>query len=115
MNKNDLGNNEIFARNLKRYLRKDGRSQREIAKALGISKSTLCDWANGRAYPKMDKVQMLAEYFGIKKSDLIEDVNVTKETVSEKEQILLDLFHQVPEEDRDYLLGLIEFHVKNRK
>lgn len=111
--KTDLGNKEVFTRNLHRYVAKSGENQKEIAKAIGVSAGTFCDWMKGRAYPRMDKVQLLADYFGIKKSDLVEDVCVAKDAISEKEQKLLDLFHTVPEEHRDGLLELIEVYAKN--
>ena len=111
--KTDLGNKEIFARNLNRYLRLSGKTQKEVAAAVRISPGTFCDWTKGRAYPRMDKVQLLAEYFGIKKSDLVEDVNVTKDTVTDDDQEILDLFHQVPKEKRELVLSMIRAALDN--
>mgnify|MGYP003296585969 CR=1 FL=1 len=56
----------------------------------------------------MDKVQLLADYFGIKKSDLVEDVNVKTETISDKEQLVLDLFHKVPDEKKEFLIKMLQ-------
>lgn len=112
-NKTELGNKEIFSRNLLRLIKMSGKSQVEVARYVGVSQGTISDWTKGRSYPRMDKVQLLAEYFGVNKSDLVEDVYIAKETVSGKEQKLLDLFHAVPEEHRDGLLELIEVYVKN--
>lgn len=111
--KTDLGNKAVFARNLSRYIKKSDKSQRELAYAIGVHPATICDWLQERTYPRMDKVQLLAEYFGISKSELVEDSYVAKETVSGKEQKLLDLFHSVPEEHRDGLLDLIEVYSRN--
>ena len=111
--KTDLGNQEIFSRNLKRYLENSGKAQKEVASAICVSAGTFCDWIKGRAYPRMDKVQALAEYFGINKSDLVEDVNVAKETVSDADQKVLDLFHKVPEEKREFVLSLIQATIDN--
>ena len=111
--KTDLGNQEIVSRNLKRYLDNSGKTQKEIAAAIYVSTGTFCDWIKGRAYPRMDKVQLLAEYFGISKSDLVEDVNVSKESVSEEDQEVLDLFHKVPKEKRELILSMIRAAVDN--
>ncbi len=111
--KTDLGNKEIFSRNLIRYLENSGKTQKEVAKAVGVSTGTFCDWTKGRSYPRMNKVQLLAEFFGIKKSDLVEDVNIIKESVSNKEQEVLDLFHKVPEEKREFVLSLIRATIDN--
>ncbi len=106
-------NQEVFTRNFNRYLARSKSKQIDIARAVGVSSGTISDWKIGRAYPRMDKVQALADYFGIQKSDLVEDAYVTKETVSGKEQKLLDLFHNVPEEYRDGVLELIEVYTRN--
>ena len=111
--KTDLGNKEVFSRNLARCIKRADKTQREIAKAVRVSPSTVCDWLNGRGYPRMDKLQLLADYFGISKAELVEDNYVAKETVSEREQKLLDLFHKVPEDKQDGLLELIEVYSKN--
>lgn len=47
----------------------------DLAAALSVPFSTVADWVHGRKYPRMDKVQAIADYFGILKSDLTEDGN----------------------------------------
>ena len=111
--KTDLGNQEIFSRNLKRYLENSGKTQREVANTIGVSYGTFCDWIKGRAYPRMDKVQLLANYFGINKSDLVEGENIKKDTVSEEDQEVLDLFHKVTKEKRELVLSMIRAAVDN--
>lgn len=111
--KTDLGNKEIFARNLKRYLENSNKTQKEVAGAVGVSTGTFNDWMKCRTYPRMDKVQLLAEYFGINKSELVEDVYVAKESISQKEQELFDLFYQVPENKREFVLSLIRSAIDN--
>ena len=64
---------EIFSRNLTRLLKKHHKSQKEVADTINVSPQTFNTWCKGIALPRMDKVQMLADYFGILKSDLIED------------------------------------------
>lgn len=106
-------NLEVFTRNFNRYLTKSGAKQVEVAKAVGVSTGTISDWKKGRSYPRMDKVELLADFFGIRKSDLIEDVNIVKESVTNKEQEVLDLFHKVPEEKREFVLSLIRATIDN--
>lgn len=112
--KTDLGNKEIFSRNLKRYIDKSGRTQKEIAEEIGVGQSTFTDWVKGRIYPRMDKVEKLANYFGIKKSDLVEDVNVGKETVSNKEQLVLDLFHKIPDGNKELAIKMLQAMIDNQ-
>jgi repressor LexA len=108
----DLGNPEIFARNLTRYLNLSGKTQKEVAAVVNVSTGTFCDWVKCRVYPRMDKVQLLAEYFGIQVSDLVDDVNIAKDIVSDKDQEMLDLFHKVPEEKREFVLSLIRLTIE---
>lgn len=68
-----LGNKTTMAKNLSYYLKKSGKSQREMAELIGVSPAAFSDWINGRKYPRIDKIELLANYFGILKSDLIED------------------------------------------
>lgn len=68
-----MDNKNIFSTNLKKYMQLHGKSRKDVCEALGFSYYTFSDWCNGKKYPRMDKVEMLANYFGILKSDLIED------------------------------------------
>lgn len=69
----DLGNKKIFSQNLQKYMIKYNIDRNEICKALDFKYSTFADWYNGKKYPRIDKIEKLASYFGILKSDLIED------------------------------------------
>lgn len=66
-------NKKVFARNLNYYLTTRGKTQNDLVQDLEITASTVSDWANGKKYPRVDKMQMLADYFGILKSDLTEE------------------------------------------
>lgn len=70
---------KIFANNLRRYLDKGNKTQREVADAIGVSPQTFNTWMQMVALPRMDKVQALADYFGINKSDLLEDKGAQEE------------------------------------
>jgi len=48
-----------------------GYTQKASAKELGVSNKTLGDWENGRAYPKVDKVEALCSLYGVTYDDLI--------------------------------------------
>lgn len=36
-----------------------------VAADTGITKSTFTDWKSGRSKPKVDKLKILADYFGV--------------------------------------------------
>lgn len=69
----NLGNKKIMAKNIKKYMSLNNVSQTDICNALKFKPSTFSDWVNAKTYPRIDKIEMLANYFGIEKSDLVED------------------------------------------
>ena len=71
----NLGNNEVFAKNLKRYMELNNIDRYQLCESLGFKYTTVSEWLTAKKYPRIDKIEMLANYFGIQKSDLIEDVN----------------------------------------
>ena len=69
----NIGNKEVMSRNLKYYIEQSGKDRRELAEIWGFPYSTVTDWINGKKYPRIDRIEVMADYFGILKSDLIED------------------------------------------
>lgn len=69
----DLGNKKVFSKNLRNIMDERQITRRQMCSDLGFVYSTFSDWYNGKKYPRIDKIEMMANYFGIKKSDLIED------------------------------------------
>ena len=75
----NIGNKKTMAENLSFYVEQSGKTQKELAEEIGVPYSTFNDWANGKKYPRIDKIEMLADLFGILKSDLIEDKRTKKQ------------------------------------
>ncbi len=69
---NNLGNKESMAQNIRKYMEKKNVSRMELCEALGFNYSTLADWLHARKYPRIDKIEMMANYFGVSKADLVE-------------------------------------------
>jgi len=76
-----LGNKEIMAKNIKKYMNIHNVTRNKMSEALKVSYSTLSDWINAKTYPRIDKIEMMADYFNISKSDLVEE-SKTMSTVS---------------------------------
>lgn len=74
---NDMFNHQVFVDNLNHYISVNNIRKIELAKVIGVSPSTITDWCKKRSYPRMDKIEMLAKFFGVEKSDLIERHDVT--------------------------------------
>ena len=68
-----LGNKEIMAKNIKKYMAIKGVNQTEMCNALGFKFMTLSDWLHAKTYPRIDKIELMANYFGVSKADLVEE------------------------------------------
>lgn len=68
----DLGNKEIMAQNIQRLMEKHGKDRNDICRDLGFKYTTFTDWINGNTYPRIDKIELMANYFNVSKSDLVE-------------------------------------------
>lgn len=78
---NNLNNKKIMANNIKYYLKLYNKTPSDICKLLGFPFATFSDWINAKSYPRIDKIELMANYFGISKSDLIESNVTTQEDI----------------------------------
>lgn len=84
---------KIFSKNLNYYMAINGKSQTDLINELGFNKSAVSTWCNGTRLPRMDKVEILARYFNINRSDLIEEKSnvmeyyLNEETVAVAQEI----------------------------
>ena len=74
----------IFSKNLLKWMSVKNKTQSDICMDLGFTASTVSDWVNAKKYPRVDKMQALADYFGIYLSDLRDehDDNILKSKAS---------------------------------
>lgn len=98
-----LGNKEIMARNIQHYLDITNKTRMDVCKDLGFAYSTFSDWVNASKYPRIDKIEMMANYFGITKADLVEDQDlaaVSSRVLSPEESALLDDYQKLNAEGK---------------
>ena len=91
-----------MAKNLKFYIDRSGKSQKDLAELVGVAASTFNDWVKGKKYPRIDKIEILSNYFGILKSDLIED----KAEMHKKNDTLSDIVIKLRMDEE--LLSLVD-------
>ena len=92
----NLGNKEIMAKNIRYYMDKYDKTRQEMCDALGVKYTTFTDWVKGNSYPRIDKIELMANYFGISKADLVEDHNDMQQ--SEMPYYLNDETRQIAQE-----------------
>ena len=104
-----LGNKEIMARNIRHYMTLFNKSRNEMCDALGVKYTTFTDWINANTYPRIDKIELMADYFGINKSDLIEkSSNEDKPEISGLDLDFIKNYHQLDEQSQRLVDSLIE-------
>lgn len=92
----DLGNKEVFAKNLNYYMETYNKDRNRVCEDLEIPYTTLSDWLNAKKYPRIDSIELLANYFNIQKSDLIEDKD--KIICNDKMNVLFNKLKELPED-----------------
>lgn len=76
---------KVVGKNLTKLVKNSGKSRKEICAATGIGYSTFTEWINGRKYPRPEGIELLANYFGVSKADLIEEQSVLPAQLSPAE------------------------------
>lgn len=102
----------IFARNLNFYISQSGKQQKEVAKDLGFNHKTFNGWCAGRILPRTGKVQRIADYFGIGKSDLLDD-NLNQ--VKSRADKFSELFKKLDQHDQDLVIERIHTLLESEK
>lgn len=64
---------EIMAKNIKYYMDKKSISRQKLSDDLNIKYTTLATWLQAESYPRINSIEKMADYFGIDKSDLVEE------------------------------------------
>ncbi|HEJ6871147.1 TPA: helix-turn-helix domain-containing protein [Staphylococcus aureus] len=73
---------QILSKNLKNLLERKGKTQTDMAKDLNLKESTVSSWMNAVKYPRRDKIELLADYFGVMPSDITDDKSIHQETIA---------------------------------
>lgn len=105
---NDTTRNQIIATNIKRYIKENKMTQKELAEAIGISPSTMSDYMNLRSNPSHGVIQKIADFFGILKSDIdttykeINDITrIYNQLTTDRQEIVYKVAeHQLEEQNK---------------
>lgn len=70
---NGKNTKELFTKNLNRLLSENNKTQLDLAKFLGVSNTTVNNYVKGYNAPRMDKIDKIAQFFNVNRSELIND------------------------------------------
>ncbi len=94
----DKEQREIFRKNLLNEINRSGKRQIEIAEAIGVSQQTFNTWCRGIALPRIGKIELLASFFGIPKSALLDApaaVASAPSSLSQDQESLLQKYEEL--------------------
>lgn len=72
-----------FSKNIQYFMKQKNVTQMQLANDLELPYTTIASWVMGARMPRMNKVQMLADYFGIEISALMEEWQDPKKAFTE--------------------------------
>lgn len=109
-----LGNRETMAINIKRFMEEKGVNSSDVCKALGFKQNTFSNWINAKIYPRIDKIEKMANYFGVTKADLVEehltalDGNSTVQLTPEEHRLIIE-FRKASEMDQQTIRRMLSY------
>lgn len=114
MKTKDLGNKRIMSDNIKRHLAQRGLNVKDFSTEMDFKYTTVLDWVNAKTYPRIDKIELMARYFGVDKSDLVEEYNFIKEKQSTTKQILDRVFAKLESERQEKVVSYAEAQLRDQ-
>ena len=89
--------NKTFSKALNYYLSLKGKTQQDLINDLHYSSSTVSQWCNGKNIPRMDRINAIATYLGIDKTDLLKDPEVfSKQKFTTDPELVAELLNRKP-------------------
>lgn len=114
MKTKDLGNKRIMSNNIKRHLAQRGLNAKDFSTEIDFKYTTVLDWVNAKTYPRIDKIELMARYFGVDKSDLVEEYNPIKEKQSTTKQILDNVFSKLETNRQDKVVSYAQSELEEQ-
>ena len=114
-----MNDTKIMAENIRRLMQEKGVNSKEVIEALGFKQPTFSDWINGKMYPRIDKINKMAEYFGVDTYELtephskIEKLNRFRAQLDEYEQLRAE-YVALSENNEEFMIELKKMDDKKK-
>jgi len=95
----NISEKEIFANNLKLLIKQKRMNYKEFAAAIDTKYTTVLDWVNGRNFPRIEKLEVIANYFKVPKSKLLDEHLMTVKSFVDIETLLNDTLNSIENSD----------------
>lgn len=113
MTNNANYNKQIMAEHIKEKLNQNDMTAKEFSDKLGFKYTTVLDWIHAKTYPRIDKIEKMANFFGVDKADLIEPHRDPREDdlktadLADDDTIFTFEGKPIPEQDLEYMKRLL--------
>lgn len=107
-------NKEIMARNIRHYMDKNEVTATDLCKALDIKQNTFSDWVNAKTYPRIDKIERMAQYFKISKAFLVEDIEEL-DIITDEEKNIISKYRKADRITQDAIKRLLAYEDRINK
>lgn len=108
-----------FAQNLKKIMQKRNKTQSDLVKDLSFRQATVSDWLNGKKYPRMDKVEKLANYLGVSINELlmqsVSEPPVPAIQLTDQEKSMIKKYRQLNADGKLVIDNQIDFMLYKQK
>ncbi|MCJ7856865.1 helix-turn-helix transcriptional regulator [Lachnospiraceae bacterium NSJ-143] len=106
---------ENISKNIAKFRKKRGISQKELAEVVGAKNfTTVSSWERGISTPDADTILKLCKYFEISLYDLY-DVENSDSGMTREQRDLFNLYNQLDEEGKEFIKKLIRLELERVK
>ena len=99
---------EILSENLQSALKRSGMDQKDLAMKIGVSPASITNWLKGTKYPRIDKIQALADALNVRQSELTTDKDAKNEIKNNIETLAAHIDGDVTDEEMKEILAFIK-------
>ena len=100
----------LFSKRLKEIMANHDKTQGDLVRDLNFRQATVSDWLNGKKYPRMDKIEKLAHYFGLSINELLSTSSPAPTlSLTQQEETFIKKYRQLDADGRervDYVLDM---------
>lgn len=95
-----------FKNNLIYYLNLRQKTQSDLAKSIGVAKTTISSYVNGVSTPRLDKIDKICDFLNISRNDLLENHN---DSSNDEEFLnLVRYIFELTDEDKNFIINTIK-------
>lgn len=93
-----------------KLLSDSGITAKKLTEDINISSSAISEWKKGKGKPSAEAIIKIAEYFNVSTDYILLGKNI-----NEIDNKILNLFHQLNEDNQDIIIGKIKELIKEQK